>query len=138
MSSSGELSTVMVQRPRGLVPPACERSPKWLRENSSGVHVRETNRCDDCDTLRHGACGRGRLHCRSINVSVAETRNDEPAAAPASSLRTRSALSSVALPTVPRSFSDYLKSFGPGIVIVLTWLGAGDIVDMGIAGANYG
>lgn len=33
---------------------------------------------------------------------------------------------------------DYLRSFGPGIVIVLTWLGAGDIVDMGVAGSNYG
>jgi Mn2+/Fe2+ NRAMP family transporter len=39
---------------------------------------------------------------------------------------------------VPASFSDYLRSFGPGIVVVLTWLGAGDVVDMGVAGANYG
>lgn len=39
---------------------------------------------------------------------------------------------------VPRSFGEYLRSFGPGIVIVLTWLGAGDVVDMGVAGANYG
>ena len=41
-------------------------------------------------------------------------------------------------PPVPRSLADYLRSFGPGIVIVLTWLGAGDVVDMGTAGANYG
>lgn len=33
---------------------------------------------------------------------------------------------------------EYLRSFGPGIVIVLTWLGAGDVVDMGVAGSNYG
>lgn len=39
---------------------------------------------------------------------------------------------------VPSTFFEYLKSFGPGIVIVLTWLGAGDVVDMGVAGANYG
>jgi Mn2+/Fe2+ NRAMP family transporter len=39
---------------------------------------------------------------------------------------------------VPRSALEYLRSFGPGIVIVLTWLGAGDVVDMGVAGANYG
>jgi Mn2+/Fe2+ NRAMP family transporter len=39
---------------------------------------------------------------------------------------------------VPRTFTEYLRSFGPGIVIVLTWLGAGDVVDMGTAGANYG
>lgn len=41
-------------------------------------------------------------------------------------------------PPVPHSFWEYLRSFGPGIVIVLTWLGAGDVVDMGVAGANYG
>jgi hypothetical protein len=39
---------------------------------------------------------------------------------------------------VPRTFVEYLRSFGPGIVVVLTWLGAGDIIDMGVAGANYG
>ena len=38
----------------------------------------------------------------------------------------------------PRSFVEYMRSFGPGIVVVLTWLGAGDIVDMGVAGGNYG
>lgn len=39
---------------------------------------------------------------------------------------------------VPRKFLEYVRSFGPGIVIVLTWLGAGDVVDMATAGANYG
>jgi Mn2+/Fe2+ NRAMP family transporter len=41
-------------------------------------------------------------------------------------------------PPVPRTFGEYLRSFGPGIVVVLTWLGAGDVVDMGVAGSNYG
>lgn len=41
-------------------------------------------------------------------------------------------------PPVPRTFREYLASFGPGIVVVLTWLGAGDVVDMAVAGANYG
>ena len=41
-------------------------------------------------------------------------------------------------PPIPHSFPEYLRSFGPGIVIVLTWLGAGDVVDMATAGANYG
>jgi Mn2+/Fe2+ NRAMP family transporter len=45
---------------------------------------------------------------------------------------------SPAAPTVPRTFLEYVRSFGPGIVIVLTWLGAGDVVDMATAGANYG
>ena len=39
---------------------------------------------------------------------------------------------------IPRTFAEYFRSFGPGIVIVLTWLGAGDVVDMATAGANYG
>jgi Mn2+/Fe2+ NRAMP family transporter len=39
---------------------------------------------------------------------------------------------------LPRSFKEYLRSFGPGLVIVLTWLGAGDIVETGVAGGNYG
>ncbi len=41
-------------------------------------------------------------------------------------------------PQVPSSFFQYLRSFGPGLVVVLTWLGAGDIVDAGVAGGNYG
>lgn len=41
-------------------------------------------------------------------------------------------------PPIPRTFRAYLRSFGPGIIIVLTWLGAGDIVDMGVAGSTYG
>src|SRR6185295_14036274 len=41
-------------------------------------------------------------------------------------------------PPVPRTFREYVSSFGPGIVVVLTWLGAGDVVGMGVAGANYG
>lgn len=39
---------------------------------------------------------------------------------------------------MPRSFIEYVRSFGPGVIIVLTWLGAGDVVDMGVAGSNYG
>lgn len=46
--------------------------------------------------------------------------------------------SAVSPAPVPRSLPEYLKSFGPGIVVTLTWLGAGDVVDMGIAGSNYG
>ena len=39
---------------------------------------------------------------------------------------------------IPKTFGEFLKAFGPGIIVVLTWLGAGDIVDMGVAGSNYG
>jgi Mn2+/Fe2+ NRAMP family transporter len=40
--------------------------------------------------------------------------------------------------TVPSSFSQYLRSMGPGIVVALTWLGAGDLVDSAVAGGHYG
>lgn len=39
---------------------------------------------------------------------------------------------------IPSTFWGYVKSFGPGIVLVLTWLGAGDLVDNAVAGAHYG
>lgn len=39
---------------------------------------------------------------------------------------------------IPTTFWGYVKSFGPGIVLVLTWLGAGDLVDNAVAGAHYG
>jgi Mn2+/Fe2+ NRAMP family transporter len=40
--------------------------------------------------------------------------------------------------TLPASFGSYLRSLGPGFVAVLTWLGAGDIVNSATAGGNYG
>lgn len=39
---------------------------------------------------------------------------------------------------VPRNFSQYLRSMGPGLVVALTWLGAGDLVDSAVAGGHYG
>ena len=32
----------------------------------------------------------------------------------------------------------YLRSVGPGLVMALTWLGAGDLVDSAVAGGDYG
>jgi Mn2+/Fe2+ NRAMP family transporter len=39
---------------------------------------------------------------------------------------------------IPRTFIQYLKSFGPGFVVILTWLGSGDIISAGVSGGNYG
>lgn len=39
---------------------------------------------------------------------------------------------------LPSTFGEYLRSMGPGIIVVLTWLGAGDIVECGVSGGNYG
>ncbi len=40
--------------------------------------------------------------------------------------------------TVPSGFWQYLRSMGPGLVVALTWLGAGDLVDSAVAGGHYG
>lgn len=36
------------------------------------------------------------------------------------------------------TFMKTIKSYGPGIVVVLTWMGAGDLVDASVAGSHYG
>jgi len=41
-------------------------------------------------------------------------------------------------PSAANNFWQYIKSMGPGIIVALTWLGAGDLVDSAIAGGNYG
>jgi Mn2+/Fe2+ NRAMP family transporter len=43
-----------------------------------------------------------------------------------------------AAPAVPSSFTQYIRSMGPGLVVALTWLGAGDLVDSAVAGGHYG
>ena len=40
--------------------------------------------------------------------------------------------------SVPSSFTQYVRSMGPGLVVALTWLGAGDLVDSAVAGGHYG
>src|ERR671910_1076985 len=39
---------------------------------------------------------------------------------------------------VPTKFSDYLRGMGPGIVVALSWLGTGDLINSSVSGANYG
>lgn len=39
---------------------------------------------------------------------------------------------------LPTSFLQYLKGMGPGIVVVMSWLGTGDFISASVAGANYG
>ena len=41
-------------------------------------------------------------------------------------------------PSVPTSFWQYVRSMGPGLIVALTWLGAGELVDSAVAGGNYG
>ncbi|HEX7115529.1 MAG TPA: Nramp family divalent metal transporter [Steroidobacter sp.] len=54
-----------------------------------------------------------------------ETKPIDPSAVPLSA-------------ALPRSFFEYLRSFGPGLVVALTWLGASDLVNSAVAGADYG
>ncbi|MFN0317813.1 MAG: hypothetical protein ACKVQA_22530, partial [Burkholderiales bacterium] len=44
----------------------------------------------------------------------------------------------VAPPPVPTSFGQYVRAMGPGLIVALTWLGAGDLVDSAVAGGHYG
>ena len=39
-------------------------------------------------------------------------------------------------PSAPNNFWQYIKSMSPRIIVALTWLGAGDLVDSAIAGGN--
>jgi Mn2+/Fe2+ NRAMP family transporter len=41
-------------------------------------------------------------------------------------------------PLVPKTFGQYVRSMGPGLVVALTWLGAGDLVDSSVASGQYG
>ena len=38
----------------------------------------------------------------------------------------------------PRGFWQHFRALGPGLVVALTWLGAGDLVDSAVAGGSYG
>jgi Mn2+/Fe2+ NRAMP family transporter len=41
-------------------------------------------------------------------------------------------------PPIPHSFASYIKGMGPGIVVALSWLGTGDLINSSVSGANYG
>ncbi len=43
-----------------------------------------------------------------------------------------------AAPVPAGGFWSYVKSFGPGIVVALSWVGTGDLIDNSVAGGNYG
>lgn len=45
-----------------------------------------------------------------------------------------------ALPRVapPRRWQDYVKGIGPGLLVSMSWMGAGDLIDSSVSGANYG
>ncbi|WP_083845522.1 Nramp family divalent metal transporter [Pseudonocardia dioxanivorans] len=40
--------------------------------------------------------------------------------------------------TPPRRWQDYVKGVGPGLLVSMAWMGAGDLVDSAVSGANYG
>ncbi|TQM16172.1 Nramp family divalent metal transporter [Pseudonocardia kunmingensis] len=43
------------------------------------------------------------------------------------------------IPAPPaENFLAYLRAFGPGIVVALSWVGTGDLIDNSVAGGNYG
>lgn len=46
--------------------------------------------------------------------------------------------SSLARPVPPRRWTEYARGIGPGLLVSMAWLGAGDLVDSAVSGANYG
>ncbi|WP_158703278.1 Nramp family divalent metal transporter [Pseudonocardia dioxanivorans] len=38
----------------------------------------------------------------------------------------------------PRRWQDYAKGVGPGLLVSMAWMGAGDLIDSAVSGANYG
>lgn len=38
----------------------------------------------------------------------------------------------------PNGLSGYIKSMGPGIVVVISWLGTGDFISASVSGSNFG
>lgn len=45
-----------------------------------------------------------------------------------------------AIPTArpPQRWTDYVRGIGPGLLVSMAWMGAGDLIDSSVAGANYG
>lgn len=41
-------------------------------------------------------------------------------------------------PAPPTSWRGYLRGVGPGLLVSMAWMGAGDLVDSAVSGANYG
>lgn len=40
--------------------------------------------------------------------------------------------------SLPTSWTGYAREVGPGLVAAMSWLGAGDLIDSSVSGANYG
>ncbi|MQA02666.1 MAG: hypothetical protein GEV07_08090 [Streptosporangiales bacterium] len=51
---------------------------------------------------------------------------------------TSSPTATVSPPPVPTGWKGYLKGVGPGLVVAMSWLGTGDLIDSSVAGGNYG
>ena len=70
----------------------------------------------------------------------AERRTDRPAPeADGLGVATpRQVVEEQAAPVPVGGFWSYVKSFGPGIVVALSWVGTGDLIDNSVAGGNYG
>ena len=52
--------------------------------------------------------------------------------------RVTGASRTVAPPQVPSTFMDYVKALGPGLLVAMAWLSAGDLVSASVSGSTYG
>lgn len=44
----------------------------------------------------------------------------------------------VPAPAIPVTTMDYLRAFGPGLIVSMAWLSAGDLVSASVSGSTYG
>ena len=44
----------------------------------------------------------------------------------------------VEAPPVPSTFMEYVRALGPGILVAMAWLSAGDLVSASVSGSTYG
>jgi len=70
------------------------------------------------------------IHCSLGDDDEERPMTDRPPARPATS--------EGATAPPADNFLSYVRSFGPGIVVALSWVGTGDLIDNSVAGGNYG
>ena len=74
----------------------------------------------------------------TVKVERAAVADSDSSASSSTGMTRAATTEAIARPPIPRNFLEYLKSFGPGLVVALTWLGASDLVSSALAGAEYG
>lgn len=86
-----------------------------------------------------GALGRYKNGVGNLPIEQEEVRQEmSQEMSQEASERVTGASRTVAPPQVPSTFMDYVRALGPGMLVALAWLSAGDLVSASVAGSTYG